>query len=229
MIPYKYIDHTAYVFHSIEDGVDFFNQHHDVRYLYGPGVNHIQDVMFIFLSVKDLGKVEILSPLSKDSPVLKRLNTVGPGPYHVCYCVENINDSIEQLICSDDWSILSQPKPDPAFSERKVSFLYSKKFGIIELLEFQKTDYQYIKPISQIQPREIREKVSIPSQICELIPHKDGDSLELVTTFEDIPDWDSLSMAIFHSSFEELVGESIELYPLKSLQEYIDFYKRIMV
>ena len=40
-----------------------------IFYLYGPGYNHVQDVVFAF-QVKDIGKIEILSPLSENSPII---------------------------------------------------------------------------------------------------------------------------------------------------------------
>ena len=227
MIEYKYIDHIAYIFRSIDDGIEYFQGHHDIRYLYGPGYNHVQDVVFAFFQVKDIGKIEILSPLSENSPIIQRLNTFGPGLYHICYCVDNIEMYTQKLVNSDGWTVLSPSKPDPAFDNRRVSFLYSKRFGMIELLEFNHPD--------SIPSPELGAKVSvpvieknynphIPPEIYELIKDKIDDSSKLIHAFDDLRDWDSLAMAIFHTSFEVSVGNPVDLYPLKTLQQYIDIF-----
>ena len=73
------------------------------------------------------------------------------------------------------------------------------------------------------------KKVFLPEEILSLI----NDILENeiiddgnIFNFSDIDQWDSLSMAIFHSNFEELVNERIDFNKsILGLSFYIEFLK----
>tara|TARA_B100000886_G_scaffold335824_1_gene293563 strand:+ start:69514 stop:70284 length:771 start_codon:yes stop_codon:yes gene_type:complete len=248
---YQDIDHIAYIFNCLEDGYDFFRQHKGFRVIKGPGKNIKQKVEYLFIFVEKIGIIEILSPYGKNSPIKKRLEEFGPGFYHICYSVENIEKNIEKLLNSKDWKVICSPVKDIAFDGRKVAFLSNKKIGLIELVEgtlkfneesssIPKFDenQNYIYE-SQNQKDKEKEKISlsasikneyIPNEIYKIIINSLEEELiisDQIKSFQEIDQWDSLSFAIFHASFESLINKNIPFKENQDLSFYIDYYYQI--
>ena len=78
MIEFEYIDHIAYVFKTIESGYDFFKSHPGFAVHNGPGLNHVQGVNFLFISITGVTKIEILAPISSSSASPFWRLTAGP-------------------------------------------------------------------------------------------------------------------------------------------------------
>jgi methylmalonyl-CoA/ethylmalonyl-CoA epimerase len=53
--------------------------------------------------------------------------------YHICYEVDNIDNTVEELK-SKDAVIISEPKPAILFKNKRVAFLYLS-YGLVELVE----------------------------------------------------------------------------------------------
>ncbi len=93
----------------------------------------IQQVNLLF-GKNDLGiLLELVEPVDGSSivPLLKRN---GPGPYHLCFEVEDIYLKGTELkkhgfICT------RKPEKAIAFDNRLVAFYYSLQSGLVELLE----------------------------------------------------------------------------------------------
>ena len=78
--------------------------------------------------------IELILPKTEDSVVMDLRKKLGCMPYHMCYEVENIADSINELR-KLHFVIWEEPHEAPAFNNRKVCFLINSQVGIIELLE----------------------------------------------------------------------------------------------
>ncbi len=94
----------------------------------------IQKVSICFLSGEGLPVIELISSNHEQSPVKKWLGKNGVSPYHLCFNVENIENSIEEFK-KQGFVLLGEPVEAIAIANRKIAFIYSLQTGLIELVE----------------------------------------------------------------------------------------------
>lgn len=99
-----------------------------------PVYDPIQNVHICFLYKEGMPTVELLAPHDSTSPVLQTLDKMGVTPYHTCYEVEDIDAAIAELR-KMRYIVVKKPEPAIAFNNRRVSFLYNKVVGLIEIVE----------------------------------------------------------------------------------------------
>jgi methylmalonyl-CoA/ethylmalonyl-CoA epimerase len=97
-------------------------------------IDPIQKVQLCFLDKDESPTLELVAPISSESPVTNILAKSGPTPYHNCFEVYDLTESVASL---KQWGYrrLSAIVPAIAFGNRKICFLYHKEAGLIELLE----------------------------------------------------------------------------------------------
>ena len=78
--------------------------------------------------------VELVAPLTDDSPIRKTLQKGCGTPYHICYEVDSLEDA-EAELKSRNFIVFKKPSPAPAIGGRRVEWLYSKNGGVLELVE----------------------------------------------------------------------------------------------
>lgn len=78
--------------------------------------------------------VELVAPLTDDSPIRKTLQKGNGTPYHICYEVESL-DEAERELKGMRFIVFKKPSPAPAIGMRRVEWFYSRNNGIIELVE----------------------------------------------------------------------------------------------
>lgn len=93
-----------------------------------------QNVNICWLIKKGMPLLELLEPVGDDSPVNALLKKNGVIPYHICYMVENIELAIAELQ-KMKYVTICKPVEAVAINGSKVSFLYNKNIGLIELVE----------------------------------------------------------------------------------------------
>ena len=93
-----------------------------------------QGVRTAFLPVGE-SSIELLEPLTPDSPVGKFLGKRGPGIHHVCFGVEDIEAALADLAAKGFRLIHRQPVTGA--SGKRVAFLHPEAGGgvLIELAE----------------------------------------------------------------------------------------------
>ncbi|WP_371372065.1 VOC family protein [Sporomusa aerivorans] len=79
-------------------------------------------------------RIELVSPISNDSPVKNVLNKVGNTPYHICYISEDIAKDLKEL-ATNKFIVIADIAPAIAFKGKSVAFLFKKDVGLIELVE----------------------------------------------------------------------------------------------
>ena len=93
-------------------------------------------VTVVFIDLPNT-KIELISPLGKNSPILSfmKKNPAG-GIHHICYEVESISNAISKLT-KDGAMILGDGKPKIGAHGNSVIFLHPKDFNgtLIELEE----------------------------------------------------------------------------------------------
>ena len=94
----------------------------------------IQNVSICWLTQEGAPIVELLAPVDETSPVCKTLEKNGVTPYHCCYVVDNIDETVKELR-KQRYILTSKPEPAVAFCGSRVCFLYNKNVGLIELVE----------------------------------------------------------------------------------------------
>jgi methylmalonyl-CoA/ethylmalonyl-CoA epimerase len=93
----------------------------------------IQNTQIAFLSKDICPLIELVAPINENSPVVKTLNKMGVTPYHICYEVEDIEQSVTALK-KQHFLPLFKPVEAIAFGNRQICYLYNQHVGLIELL-----------------------------------------------------------------------------------------------
>jgi len=93
-----------------------------------------QNVWVCVLNAPGKPSVELLAPYDASSPVNNILTKSGPGPYHICYVVPELDEAI-QVLKGERFMLVSRPKVSNAFGNRCVCFLFRKDIGLLELIE----------------------------------------------------------------------------------------------
>ena len=78
--------------------------------------------------------VELVAPLTDDSPIRKTLQKGSGTPYHICYEVDSL-EAAEAELKAKRFMVFKKPAPAPAIGMRRVEWFYSRNGGILELVE----------------------------------------------------------------------------------------------
>jgi methylmalonyl-CoA/ethylmalonyl-CoA epimerase len=100
------------------------------------GVEKIEDpiqmVNVAFIYVNNF-RIELIEPISEKSPITKTLDK-GQSLYHLCFRVPDIKKALETSRKHGFHSI-ARPVPAKAFNDNKVAWVFSKVYGLFELIE----------------------------------------------------------------------------------------------
>jgi len=92
----------------------------------------LQRVSVFLVTVGGL-KVELVEPISEGSPVTNMLKK-GQSLYHLCFQVKDIRQAMETARGSG-FHCIAKPAPAKAFKNKRIAWLFSKNYGLVELLE----------------------------------------------------------------------------------------------
>jgi methylmalonyl-CoA/ethylmalonyl-CoA epimerase len=129
----KRINHIAIVVDDIDRALTFW------RDALGLKLDHIEDIpeqesMVAFLPTGE-SEVELVQPTSEDSGVARYLQKRGPGMHHICFEVEDIQASLEQL--KGKGVRLINETPMTGAGGKKMAFIHPESaYGVlVELYE----------------------------------------------------------------------------------------------
>jgi methylmalonyl-CoA/ethylmalonyl-CoA epimerase len=129
----KRINHIAIVVDDIDRALSFW------RDALGLKLDHIEDIpeqesMVAFLPTGE-SEVELVQPTSEDSGVARYLQKRGPGMHHICFEVEDIQASLEQL--KGKGVRLINETPMTGAGGKKMAFIHPESaYGVlVELYE----------------------------------------------------------------------------------------------
>lgn len=127
------IDHIGVAVDDLESAVALYEQSFSMEVSHRQVVAQ-QGVEAVLLDVGD-GHVELLRPLSPESPVGRFLETNGPGLHHVAYQVADIDQALEDVRAAGLRLIDEQPRP--GMRDSRIAFLHPKATGgvLTELVE----------------------------------------------------------------------------------------------
>lgn len=92
-----------------------------------------RQVRIVFME-RDGYQIELVAPLSAESPIHKTLQKGCGTPYHFCYEVDNL-EVAEAELKKQQFMPFKKAAPAPAIGNRRVAFMFAKNVGIIELVE----------------------------------------------------------------------------------------------
>ena len=132
MLVHMSFHHIGYAVLDLEATATFYEQggYRRSATIFDP----IQNVNICWLTKNGSPTVELLAPIDEKSPVTKTLEKVGVSPYHCCFIVDNMDNSITELR-KQKYVLISKPSEAVAFCGSRVCFLYHKNVGLIELVE----------------------------------------------------------------------------------------------
>ncbi len=109
------------------------------RVISGPFDDPIQKVSVNFLTTADddATEIELIAPLTEDSPIKSILAKNGGAAYHLCFETADIDKAVQhakQCGCL----ILSGPVPAVAFEGRRIAWIFTKSRQLFELVESKK-------------------------------------------------------------------------------------------
>lgn len=127
------LDHVAIAVPSIAEAAPIYQlltggEPSEVERVDSQGV----DVAFIGAGT---GRIELIEPISPDSPVARFLDRRGPGLHHLAYRVRDLSSTLERLRAAGVRLIDEVPRPGA--HGRSIAFLHPESTGgvLIELVE----------------------------------------------------------------------------------------------
>ncbi len=127
------IDHLGIAVRSIGDALAFYR---DALGLELEGTETVEDqgVNVALLPVGE-SRIELLEPVSADSPVGRFIAKRGEGLHHICYEVEDLASKLEQLRLRGVRVLEGYPRPGA--EGKLVAFLHPASAGgvLVELVE----------------------------------------------------------------------------------------------
>ena len=129
------IDHAGYAVSSIKQYLaDFFVPLFQPESVTEIMEDPLQGVRVAFATMPGGARVELIEPMTPDSPVNKILDARRGGLYHLCYEVEHLEEQIESFQ-KKGCLLISGPTPAVAFQQRRIVFLFTPQRDVIELVE----------------------------------------------------------------------------------------------
>lgn len=94
-----------------------------------------QNTKIAFLNKSGFNTIELVSPLNETkSPVDRFIERNGVSLYHICYDVDDIDDSVEALY-DEGFMPLFMPVESIAMDNHRICYLFHGNIGLIEIVE----------------------------------------------------------------------------------------------
>jgi methylmalonyl-CoA/ethylmalonyl-CoA epimerase len=129
------IDHVGIAVRDLDEAIAFYRKTFDLELVHEE-INEEQGVREAMLAVGESGSyVQLLAPLSADSPIAKFLASRGEGVQQVAYAVADIDATCRTLRGRGLRLLYEQPRRGTAGS--RVNFIHPKDAGgvLVELVE----------------------------------------------------------------------------------------------
>jgi methylmalonyl-CoA/ethylmalonyl-CoA epimerase len=102
----------------------------------GPFDDPIQKVSVNFLTTSsdNVAEIELIAPLSEDSPITATLAKGGNSSYHLCFETSDIEQALIHAK-ANGCIVVSPPVPAVAFDGRRIAWIYTRSRQLFELVE----------------------------------------------------------------------------------------------
>ncbi len=220
------VDHYAVTTRDLNATLRDFLSIPNAKLIRGPGENPSQKVNYAFVELNGMGVVEILSPLSNESPIHAHIKS-GGGAYHLCYAVVNLDQAISTAQKDFKAKLVVDAKPDKAFDGRRVAFLVHPIHGLFELLEASPVFMQEnISSNTRIVDSSLSTKFNVLDLYNKVMGTSESD-IQLVS-MENCVEWNSFKHLLFIMKIEEqfeiniLPSVMAQLTDLVKIQSYLE-------
>lgn len=134
----KKISHVAFAVANLDRACEFYRDVLGAE-ITGRKIVPEQKAEVAFVKLGGTAKLELLAPMSDDSPVGKFLAKHGPGIHHICFEVDGLQQKLEFL--ADHGVKLVDAKPRRGAEGDQIAFLHptSTLGALIELSEDSKS------------------------------------------------------------------------------------------
>jgi methylmalonyl-CoA/ethylmalonyl-CoA epimerase len=132
---FEAIDHVGIAVADFDEAVRFYAETFGMTVDHEE-INEEQGVREAMLSVGGSGSsIQLLAPLSDDSPIAKFLDRSGPGIQQLAYRVRNLDEV--SAILRDRGAVLLYDEPRRGTAGSRVNFIHPKSAGgvLVELVE----------------------------------------------------------------------------------------------
>lgn len=128
--------HVGVAVPNIDEAASILESIFGYRVISGPFDDPIQRVTVNFMtqSDKDVAEIELIAPLTEDSPLRSMLNKNGGGAYHLCFQTNNLEGALAH-VRSKGCIVLGEPAPAVAFGGRRIAWFYTRTRQLFELVE----------------------------------------------------------------------------------------------
>lgn len=105
----------------------------------GPFDDPIQKVTVNFLrqNADDAAEIELIAPLTDDSPIRSMLAKGSGAAYHLCFETTDLDGALDH-VKSKGCIIVSPPAPAVAFGGRRIAWFYTPTRQLFELVEAER-------------------------------------------------------------------------------------------
>ena len=127
------IDHIGYAVKRIDRAINSFEK---LGFSFEPAIDDADRNVRIVFGSKDGYRIELVCPLDKKlvSPVDQYLSKTVGTPYHICYISDDFDNEIDNLK-QQGFKVIIEPKLAVAFGRKRVVFMMSIGFGLMEIVE----------------------------------------------------------------------------------------------
>jgi len=94
--------------------------------------DELQKVTVGFVDMHGL-KIELVQPFGEDTPIKESLKK-NQKLLHLCFRVHYLKEAMVEAR-KHGFHCIAQPKPAKAFQHKRIAWLFSRVYGLIELLE----------------------------------------------------------------------------------------------
>jgi methylmalonyl-CoA/ethylmalonyl-CoA epimerase len=128
--------HVGVAVKSLEPTTEALSSLFGYKVVSGPFDDPIQKVTVNFLakSDQDVAEIELIAPLTEDSPITSILAKCGGAAYHLCFETSDLDQAIVHAI-NNGCILLGQPAPATAFQGRRIAWIYTRSRQLFELVE----------------------------------------------------------------------------------------------
>jgi methylmalonyl-CoA/ethylmalonyl-CoA epimerase len=128
--------HVGVAVKSLEPTTEALSSLFGYKVVSGPFDDPIQKVTVNFLakSDQDVAEIELIAPLTEDSPITSILAKGGGAAYHLCFETSDLDQAIVHAK-NNGCILLGQPAPATAFQGRRIAWIYTRSRQLFELVE----------------------------------------------------------------------------------------------
>ena len=129
----KSLNHIGIVVKSVDESIKIYR---DIMQLGEPEIVEMQEMKLKVAIFKlETYKIELVEPLNPDTSIAKFLDKRGPGIHHLCFNVDNFEQTLEMLKMNG--VVLIDEKPRIGAMGHKIAFVSPKSTNgvLIELSE----------------------------------------------------------------------------------------------